>query len=444
MVGGIRTEALTAAEQRIKSFIDAFNTVAGGFSERLAMMKTLNAHDYGEYIATQQPANLTLPSYGAWADSHKQELVTLGAITMMASFILPGVGQVSALRFLPLAAAALTGLVVTWGALTFTRFIMEEAMQTQGIGVYVLVNNRQWLAASKFLDIYEGNVNTIAEWYTAINNIDPTTGAKWQIYIDAMKQQIAAYRIVIDAGLAKEAAKIEAEIPLVEVLPVELSPLPEKTPAPHRADYATADLFSMAVTNWYQRTKALVSDWYEESTDAVKVARAQQVDTIRRDALLEDRTLSGNEKATIDGVQTAQAADLAQIRALKNGVMVELEDEYDIARGLAVSAVKAETEEEKIAKMSPEERQTYTDRKTLAALDKQIAVAMAEINTIASYPPADPRYWTGGELYALYKDKAGPLSWQAENLRAKLEGRPPSEANIPTHAQAMLWRAGKR
>jgi len=90
----------------------------------------------------------------------------------------------------------ITGIASTT---TFVSFLYEEALQTQGMGVWVLVSNKDWNNAQKQLDKARGTLK-IANWlYTYLGWLNPLTWKVFKDYAKATEDQYSAYQKTISA-----------------------------------------------------------------------------------------------------------------------------------------------------------------------------------------------------------------------------------------------------
>ena len=134
---------------------------------------------------------------------------TLGrdAIQTIQRVILDQTGSTIAKNAAKWGGAAFVGLFGLAHTLNFIGFLGEEAIQTAGMGVFVLVSNDQWAAAATALEQYRQTVAGVAAGVDALTTIPVLSlflNAWWPNTKAAAYAQIDAYNITIKEGLAEE------------------------------------------------------------------------------------------------------------------------------------------------------------------------------------------------------------------------------------------------
>ncbi len=133
---------------------------------------------------------------------------TLGrdAIQTIQRVMLDQKGSTILLKAVKWGGAALVGLFGLAHTLNFIGFLGEEAIQTAGMGVFVLVSNKVWVEAAKALEEYKRTVDGVAAGVDALATIPVLSvflDAWWPSTKKAAYDQIDAYDKVIKEGLTE-------------------------------------------------------------------------------------------------------------------------------------------------------------------------------------------------------------------------------------------------
>ncbi|KKM97037.1 hypothetical protein LCGC14_1172110 [marine sediment metagenome] len=134
---------------------------------------------------------------------------TLGrdAVQTIQRVVLDEKGSTILLKAVKWGGAALVGLFGLAHTLNFLGFLGEEAIQTQGIGVFVQVSNKLWKEAAASLPEYRRSVDAIVASVDALMTIPVLNvflAQWWPGYKKAAYDQIDAYDKTIKAGLEVE------------------------------------------------------------------------------------------------------------------------------------------------------------------------------------------------------------------------------------------------
>jgi len=95
----------------------------------------------------------------------------------------------------------LGGAVAVMGSANFVEFLYEEMLQTQGMGIYVAIANKQWDVAKKTLDTARGNLEKATWIYTNLGWLAPYAWDVFKTYASATKLQYDSYEAIINKQL---------------------------------------------------------------------------------------------------------------------------------------------------------------------------------------------------------------------------------------------------
>lgn len=89
--------------------------------------------------------------------------------------------------------------ISTMGTATFIEFMYEEMLQTQGMGVYIAVQNKQWENAKTTLESAYSNLAIAEKVYNNFGWLSPFSWKVFKTYASATRLQYNAYADVIKA-----------------------------------------------------------------------------------------------------------------------------------------------------------------------------------------------------------------------------------------------------
>ena len=122
----------------------------------------------------------------------------ISAIDAAVKGMIRGFSLMSLKEMLPWLGAA----VAVMGTVNFIEFLYEEMLQTQGMGIYVAIANKQWAVAKETLDKARGNLEKATWVYTNIGWLAPYAWDVFKSYAAATKLQYDSYEKVINSKLA--------------------------------------------------------------------------------------------------------------------------------------------------------------------------------------------------------------------------------------------------
>ena len=126
------------------------------------------------------------------------EKPAISAIDAAVKGMIRGSSLMSLKEMLPWLGAA----VAVMGTVNFIEFLYEEMLQTQGMGIYVAIANKQWAVAKETLDKARGNLEKATWVYTNIGWLAPYAWDVFKSYAAATKLQYDSYEKVINSKLA--------------------------------------------------------------------------------------------------------------------------------------------------------------------------------------------------------------------------------------------------
>lgn len=124
--------------------------------------------------------------------------------------------QLTKWKILQYATGAAVGLFGLASTLNFLGFLSEEAIQTQGVGVFTQVSNKLWPEAAESIKDYKKSVNaTVAgvDALAAIPILSVFLNAWWPGYRTSALKQVEDYETTIAAKIAEEAPAVGPEVP---------------------------------------------------------------------------------------------------------------------------------------------------------------------------------------------------------------------------------------
>ena len=89
-------------------------------------------------------------------------------------------------------------------------FLVEESIQAQGMGAYILSTSRQYEALDTYIDTWAESVNLGQEVALSLGTFSPIMGGAVTNYTEATKHQIIAFKAANDANILKKAETDEA------------------------------------------------------------------------------------------------------------------------------------------------------------------------------------------------------------------------------------------
>ena len=91
-----------------------------------------------------------------------------------------------------------------------SSFLLEEAVQSYGMGAYMLSTAKQYEALETYLDNFDTFIDTLEVAVKTMATMNPIAGGAVMIYISAAKAQATAFKTANDANLLKQAEQDEA------------------------------------------------------------------------------------------------------------------------------------------------------------------------------------------------------------------------------------------
>ncbi|RLG43612.1 MAG: hypothetical protein DRN81_06170 [Thermoproteota archaeon] len=98
---------------------------------------------------------------------------------------------------------------ITTTPIAIALFLMEESVQTIGMGAFFLNTARAYNILDEYLDVYEGFLDVTTRLSQTLAFLNPVTGGATQIYMYTAKSNLKAMRYANDKRLADELAKAE-------------------------------------------------------------------------------------------------------------------------------------------------------------------------------------------------------------------------------------------
>jgi len=122
-------------------------------------------------------------------------------LEIILDYVAPGLIDTIGVDLLSLAEKAVVAAVGVMGAVTFIEFLYEEMLQTQGMGVYVAISNKQWTSAYSTLNQAKKRLQTAKKFYNWFGWLAPMSWNVFKNYADATESQYAVYEGLINSKI---------------------------------------------------------------------------------------------------------------------------------------------------------------------------------------------------------------------------------------------------
>jgi len=148
--------------------------------------------------------------------------ITSGPASLVGGFItwLKGAGLVggaaagasatSIWNYLTLAKTGAETALLVMGTKTFIDFILEESIQTSGMGLYILITNKKWKEAREMIKTSWKIQELLQQSIDSYGFLSPFSASAFKAFSEATKAQLVAYEEIIASNIPAEYALSES------------------------------------------------------------------------------------------------------------------------------------------------------------------------------------------------------------------------------------------